>query len=100
MCFGHGKELIRFNVRQDLFPAIRPDDFDPVACCRVTQPEMHRNQTGRGIADRTGHLVGLVADADAGADRIPIAFSTGELDIEPVVRAAAEISPNLNGGFE
>ena len=52
---------------------------------------------GGGVADGAGHMVVLLADANTGADSIPIALGSDQFQDNPIILARAHVLPQLCG---
>src|SRR3989442_15991584 len=52
---------------------------------------------GGSVADGARHMVVLLADANAGADSIPIALGSDQFQDNPIILARAHVLPQLCG---
>src|SRR5690349_16992571 len=61
---------------------------------------MHAVQTGGGVTHRARHIVPLIADADMSANSVPITSRALKLQLDPVIRAWANVVPKFRGFAE
>ena len=72
------EDLVCGNLAQNLKRAARPTNFDAVDLRDFARAKMNGLRTGRRIADARCHMIGLIAQADLGANRVTIAASTNQ----------------------
>src|SRR2546427_12367764 len=83
----------RRNALQHLPEAARPADLHVRLLRQPT--EMNRGETGRRVAHRTRHRIGLIADPDLSAQSVAVRLLAHQMDVEPSPPGRTEVSPQL-----
>ena len=83
------------NILQYLGNATRPADFDLIDGGILPQAKVHTEMTAGSVADSSGHVVPLFANANAGTNSIPIALAADKSKDDPVVLGWADVMPQL-----
>src|SRR6266571_6918444 len=89
------EKLVGRNVSQHLNCATWPANLYPPNLLHLASSEVDTPRTGGSVPYGRGHVVGLIAQPDLGADSVTVASGTTQFQDEPVVDIWADVLPKL-----
>jgi hypothetical protein len=84
-------------VIKSLCVSARPPDLDIADFPCVAYSKMDWDQARRSVANRTGHFVPLLSDANARAKAVAIAARARQAKLDPVSRSGGRVMPDFGG---